>query len=258
MAKKELMLIGLYHPGSGVGDNLFCFLATKIAAERLGVPFHMVGKFKGESFINLDYGKPSLASMIPHHIEWPAGKIIIENDWPIYEGKTYYDPEFNFIEDNTIVDGCRIQDERYFEDWPLYTWLQSERLHMDPDLCVINFRGGEFAATPELFLPQSYWSVSVARMMARGFTKFEVHTDDPTLAKQYFPAFPVIHDVGLNWRSVRDARGAIIANSAFGVIPRLLAHMEIGNVTIAPRYWARPHSKEWCTPQNYYKDFIYV
>ncbi len=251
------MIIGLWHPGSGVGDQIFCYLAARITAERLGTNFAMVGTFKGDSFITLDKGVPH---SIMHHVEMPAGKIVIENGWPLYEGKTYYDPEFNFIEDNTIVDGCRIQDERYWRRSDLHNWLKIEPLDVDAYKCVINFRGGEFAAIPELFLPKDYWSNAIDIMTANGYTKFEVHTDDPVTAKKYFPDFDVIHDVGLNWRSVRFARGAIIANSAFGIIPRQLAHYQMSWAeTIAPRYWARPYSKEWThQPQNYYKDFIYV
>ncbi len=249
------MILGLQHPGSGCGDMLFCYLAARITAERLGVPYAMVGEPKWSSFIHADFPRAD----VPFHVEYPSGKIVIENDFPIYEGKTYYDPEFNFIEDNTIVDGCRIQDERYWRRSDLHNWLKIEPLDVDAYKCVINFRGGEFAAIPELFLPKNYWSNAIDIMTANGYTKFEVHTDDPVTAKKYFPDFDVIHDVGLNWRSVRFARGAIIANSAFGIIPRQLAHYQMSWAeTIAPRYWARRNLKEWSTPQNYYKDFIYV
>jgi hypothetical protein len=254
------MIIGLWHPGSGVGDQLFCYLAARITAERLGVPFTMVGESKSDTFITTDRG---LEVDVPYHVEYPAGKIVIDNDWPIYEGRTYYDPEFNFIEDNTIVDGCRVQDERYFDEYNLRYWLKCEYLEMLPNLCVINFRGGEFAAIPDLFLPQEYWDKAIQLMTEKGFTEFEVHTDDPATAQRFFPQFKVIHDVGLNWRSVRYAKGAIIANSAFGIIPRLLAQMEADRrredcFTVAPRYWARRNLKEWSTPQNYYSHFLYV
>lgn len=246
------MVIGLWHPGSGLGDQLFCYLAARITAERLGVDFTMVGEFKGDSFLTLDKG---VSLTIPHHIEYPAGKIVIENDWALYEGKTYYDPEFNFIADHTIVDGCRIQDERYFEGCPWQDWLVSDYVKITDDTCVINFRGGEFAAIPELFLPQSYWDEAIERQRDNGFNIFEVHTDDPVTAEKFFPNFKITHDVGVNWRSVRSARGAIIANSAFGIIPRLLN----GGITIAPRRWSRPYEKDWSfAPQNYYKDFIYL
>lgn len=84
--------------------------------------------------------------------------------------------------------------------------------------------------------------------------KFEVHTDDIGLAQQFFPAFNIIHDIGINWRAMRYAKHAIIANSSFYILPRLLS----GGVTIAPRYWARRNIKVWALPQNYYSQFTYI
>jgi hypothetical protein len=245
------MIFGLWHPGSGVGDQIFSYLAARVTAKRLGVPFTMYGDFKGKGFITLENFN---VNQFSHHVEMPAGKLVVDCDWPTYEGKTYYDPEFNFIGDNTIVDGCYCQDERYWAGYPIADWLQTEPLDMPDDLCVINFRGGEFSAFPDLFLPQSYWDEAIEMMKVNGFKQFQVHTDDPATANKFFPDFDIIHDVGLNWRSVRYAKGAIIANSAFGIIPRLLN----GGTTIAPRYWARRNIKQWSTPQNYYPNFIYI
>ncbi len=251
------MIIGLQHPGSGIGDQIFCYLAARLTAERLKVPFTMVGEFKGKSFLQLSNVEPL---EIPHHIEMPAGKIIVDNDFPVYEGKSWYDPGFDYIEDNTIVDGCRIQDERYFFGHYAYIrgWLKSNVTYSDK--CVINFRGGEFTRVPELFLPKSYWDTAITKMKEIGFKDFEIHTDDEVTARQFFPEYKIVHDVSVNWRSVRGARGAIIANSAFGIIPRLLKHYEDEEaVTIAPMKWSRPYDKDWSfAPQNYYRNFDYV
>lgn len=244
------MIYGLWHPGSGVGDQLFCYLAARIKAAQLEVPFTMAGEFKGKDFISFN----KEVNVIPApFVEYPAGKILISG-LNHYEGTDWYDPEFDFVGDNTIVDGCRCQDERYFEGIPLGEWIQSKPLDVPDDTCVINFRGGEFTRIPELFLPAEYWNEAIRHMEARGVTKFEVHTDDVDTARQFFPNFEITHDVGLNWRSVRYAKNAIIANSAFGIIPRLLA----GGFTIAPRYWARRNLTYWSTPQNYYKKFFYI
>lgn len=241
------MIIGLWHPGSGVGDQLFCYLAARITAERLGVPFTMVGKFKGESFIKIGEG-----ISVSYHVEMPAGKIIVENDWPIYEGKNYYDPEFNFIKDNTIIDGCRLQDERYWRGYPIEQWLKTEPIEVSEDVCVIGFRGGEYYSDRNLGLPKEYYYQAMSHFTPN--VRFHVHTDDVVLAKHFFPDLECIHDIGINWRSMRYAKHAIIANSAFYIIPRLLS----GGITFAPRYWARRNIKEWSTPQNYYSPFTYV
>lgn len=253
------MIIGLWHPGSGLGDQLFCYLAARITAQRLGVTFTMYGDFKGKDFIKLFGG--TAVKPFDHHVEVPAGKIIIEASLPVYEGKTYYDPEFNFITDNTIVDGCRLQDERYWEGYPIGEWLKTAPLIVPNDVCVIGFRGGEYATVPELFLTRDYWEEAIFRMRKKGVDKFEVHTDDPvTAGKMLSGLIPagtqIIHDIGINWRSVRHARNLIIANSAFYILPALLN--ENVETVIAPRYWARRNIKQWSTPQSYYPKFTYL
>lgn len=252
------MIIGLFHKGSGVGDQLFCYLAARVTAERLGVDFGMVGEFKGDSFLKIDKGIP-----VPfeHTVEMPAGKIVVDAPFPVYEGQFYYDPEFNFIQDNTIVDGCKVQDERYWEDYPIHEWLQTEPLKVPDDVCVIGFRGGEYYTDPRLGLPVTFYMEAIEDVLKiNPQMKFEVHTDDVELAKQFFPKFNCVHNVGINWRAMRYAKNAIIANSAFYIIPRLLCGDTVfmRPMTIAPRYWARRNIKEWSTPQNFYKSFQYV
>lgn len=259
------MIVSPFHPGSGLGDQLFCYLAGRLAAKRLGVPHGMVGDFKGKGFMNLEY------QAVPHawHVEMPAGKIVVP-DLPVYEGQKWYDPEFNFIQDDTLVDGCKCQDERYFEAYwdEINEWLKVEPLAMDSSTCLIGFRGGEYAAVPELYLSFEYWQKAVEAARAAGFSRFEVHTDDSARArgmlKDLLPAeTSYIHDIELNWRAMRSANCAIIANSAFYILPRLLKHYEDmvtdnGATTWAPRYWARRNIKEWSTPQSYYKSFTYL
>lgn len=84
--------------------------------------------------------------------------------------------------------------------------------------------------------------------------KFEVHTDDPNLAQQFFPDYPILADIGLNWRSIRYAKHLIVSNSAFAVIPALLGSGDV----LAPRYWARRNIGQWSMPSNYYKKFSYI
>lgn len=263
------MILIPQHPGSGVGDQLFCYLAGRITAERLGVPFSLVGQSKWASFIKADMGVPAkdFNPLLEHpFVESPAMKIIIkEYDWPIYEGKNWYDPEFNFIEDNTIVDGCRCQDERYWEGYPIQDWLKTEPLGVPDDLCILGFRGGEYAAIPELFLPKQYFvdAMNYMRKEVNEEMRFRVVTDDPDMARACFPHLEITHDIGMDWRQMRYARYAIVANSAFYVLPRWLAHEQADFsdedcLTVAPRYWSRYNTKEWLAPQSYYPAFKYI
>src|SRR3990167_10591635 len=250
------MIVGLLHPGSGLGNMLHRYIATRIKALELGVDFSMINPegFKGSEFMNLDMGKPN---NIEFHIEEGTGKIIPHSTLPLWNewDKHCYDPDFNFIQDNTIIDG-NFEDERYFGDYlyEISQWLETEWLNVPDDVCVIGFRGGEFYTVPELGLPKEYFAEARILMLQRNIRmKFEVHTDDPELAKQFFPNDKIIHDIGINWRSMRYAKYAIISNSSFYILPRLLN----GGLTIAPRYWNRYNTKKWDYPQNYYKSFQY-
>ena len=254
------MIYGFTHPGSGLGNQLHRYVATRVLALDKGYDFHMIGyhsHFKGKSFMSLDSGK----TPIPHpmiSLE-QGGRIMNRSEIPSWEENTpYYNPEFNFIEDNTIIDG-EFQDERYFEHRmkKINEWLEVEYLDVPNDLCVIGFRGGEFYTVPELGLPKSYFEEGIAKMKRiNPKMRFEVHTDDVELAQKFFPDYKVIHDIGINWRSMRFAKYAIIANSSFYTLPRLLLG-KYGR-TIAPRYWDRYNIKKWERPYNFYKSFQYI
>ena len=265
------MILGIFHQGSGLGNQLHRYVATRVLALDKGYDWRMIynpdgsGKeegFKGRSFMKIDLGQDN---ELPSELKKWYEKKIVENGIDIRS----YDPEFNFIKDNTIIDG-EFQDERYWEHrekevnewlkveapWGYVDVLGSISVPIVPDdLCVIGFRGGEFATYPDLFLTKEYWDEGIKKMKdINPNMKFEVHTDDEVLAKQFFPGYKVIHDIGINWRSMRFAKYAIIANSSFFIFPRWLNK----GLTIAPRYWGRHNIKVWALSQNYYKRFTYI
>lgn len=262
------MIYGFIHPGSGLGNQLHRYIATRVLAMDKGYHFSMIGQefFKGHYFMGPDFFIPE-ENMILSIGE--GGKIIEGSKFPLWEEKTkYYNPEFNFIGDNTIIDG-EFQSQQYFGHRmkEVNEWLKVDPIEIPDDVCAIGFRGGEFYVFPELGLPKSYYEEGIEMMKKiNPNMKFEVHTDDVELAKKFFPDYKVMHDIGINWRSIRYARYAIIANSSFYILPRLLRHHEFpydcegfdDALTIAPRYWARRNIGEWSMPQNYYKSFKYI
>lgn len=281
------MICGIFHQGSGLGNQLFRYVATRVVAAEKGYEWGMVvqadgsGKelgFKGSSFMQIDMGKnpmllpvvvkgmPITAENITYGVTYPSpflGKTVKKwNEKKIIENGIDvrgYDPEFNFVEDYTVIDG-EFQDPRYFEHRldEVREWLEVEPLEMPDDLCVIGFRGGEYALYPDLFLTKDYWDTAIGLMKEKNPTmRFEVHTDDLATAKQFFPDFECIHDIGLNWRSVRYAKYLIIANSSFYILPSLL-NQNLKAPVIAPRFWGRRNTKVWALPQNYYRQFFYI
>ena len=244
------MIAGIFHEGSGLGNQLFRYVATRVLALDKGYRWGMLGlgEFKGFSFINLFMGDGT-AFDLPI---WQEKKVV-ENGVDIRG----YDPEINFVKDNTIIDG-EFQDPRYFEHRldEIREWLKVEPLELPEDVCVIGFRGGEYVGLRDLFLTQDYWEDAIEMMREiNPDMKFEVHTDDPYTAKLFFPDFPIVHDIALNWRSVRYAKYLIIANSSFYIFPALLGP---AHKIIAPRYWARRNTGVWALPSNYYKRFDYI
>lgn len=249
------MIAGIFHQGSGLGNQLHRYVMTRVLAEDNGYTFGMKDQhlFKGSSFMKLNMGKE-------YNNAAPARYVFAEKEVRDERGVDIrgYDPEVNFISDSTLIDG-EFQDERYFGHRlnDIREWLKVEPLEMDDDLCVLGFRGGEFSVFPDLFLTQQYWFQAINIMLQKNpDMRFEVHTDDPMLAQELFPNFRVIHDIGLNWRSVRYAKHLIIANSSFYIFPSLLN--EEVDMVIAPRYWARRNTGVWALPQNYYKKFTYI
>ena len=254
------MIVGIFHQGSGLGNQLHRYVATRVRAADLGVDWRMLyrydgsGKedgFKGHSFMPIEFGRILLDSQFIQANTWSEKKVI-ENGIDV----SPYDSEFNFIQNNTIIDG-EFQDERYWEhrEKEVNEWLKVEPLEVPDDTCVIGFRGGEFALYPDLFLTKEYWEEAMNIMVEKhGIKRFEVHTDDEKLAKEFFGDIPVIHDIGINWKSMRYAKHAIIANSSFFILPRWLRN----GITYAPRYWGRRNTKVWSLPQNFTKRFQYI
>lgn len=249
------MISGIFHQGSGLGDQLHRYITVRTLAKDRGFEWMMVGKdrFKGASFMN---------NLSLPDTRWEGFKTWNEKDIRDKEMTDIrsYDPEINFVEDGTLIDGS-FEDDKYWKHrlHEINEWLEVEPIEVPDDVCVIGFRGGEYSVIDDLFLPESYWTEAIEKMRAiNPNMRFEVHTDDPTLAKLFFRETPVIHDIGINWRSMRYAKHAIVANSAFYIMPRLLAHQEKDSLTIAPRYWARRNKRVWARPACFYRDFLYI
>lgn len=264
------MVAGCFHEGSGLGDQLFRYITVRTLAEKKGYEWFMASdseSFKGKDFMEIKYGSYPIHPRGVSPLYFNEKSVRDENGVDIRS----YDPEINFIEDNTIIDGS-FEDDKYWRHnlHNINKWLKVDELHIPDDVCVIGFRGGEYATQPDLFLGKDYYDEAVGKMREiNPQMQFEVHTDDPELAKRYFPDFVVVENkpishskhtnMGFNWRSARYAKYAIVPNSAFFILPRILKHHEDPTaVTIAPRYWARRNTKTWARQACYYPEFSYI
>lgn len=263
------MLVGKIKPGSGAGDQIFSYICTRVAALDRGYDFGFVGieHFKCKSFMSLDWGKPV---DLKYKIIPESGDLILEDESQTFIVNTpYFNPEIRFVKDGTIIDGFGAQAEQYFEHRldEVREWLKTNKVpktledDFNDDVCVINYRGGEYKYVPELYLPKEYW-IEAMKMKVKENPNilFQCHTDDPNEARKVFgDNAAIFKDIEQNWLAVRYAKHLIISNSAFAIIPRLLAHLDNPKaVTIAPRYWAGRNVGEWRRPGNYYSKFQYI
>jgi hypothetical protein len=246
------MVSGIFHKGSGIGNQLHRYVMARVLALDKGTDFGMIfpENWKGKDFMNLDMGVP-VKGLIHTFDEKKEinefGIDVRDYDWN----------GINHIKDFTLIDG-EFQGEKYYEHHldKIREWLKVEPLEMEDDLCVIGFRGGEYVGVKDLFLPQSYWDEAMRWMREiNPNMKFEVHTDDPETAQKFFPKKIIASGAGFNWRSVRYAKYLIISNSSLYILPALLGDAE---KIIAPAYWAGHNKGYWQLKQNYYKEFSYL
>ncbi len=232
------MIKGIFHEGSGLGNQLHRYVGTKVIALERGEKHTMIapGLFKGKDFIKLDLESDYTGYWINGH----SGEIIPYDDEGVIDGE--FQHENCFIEH---LDKIR-------------EWLKVEPLDMPNDICVINFRGGEYKHVSELFLPREYWDLGIKMMREiNPNMRFEVHTDDVEEAMKFFPNFPIVRDIEINWCAIRYAKYLILSNSSFAILP---AYLNEGvNKVIAPMYWARYNIKQWLNLDNAsYSKFTYV
>lgn len=243
------MIAGIFHEGSGLGNQLARYVFTRCRASEMGVDFGMVHprNFKGFSFMGPWLGKPV------EGIEYEFQEMKHTGNGVDVRP---YDPITREILDNTVVDG-EFQDEKYFAHHlkEIDKWLEVEPLEMADNECVLAFRGGEFTLYPELYLPKEYWENAMANMRKiRPDMKFRIVTDDQLTAMEMFPDIEVSHEIGHDWRSIRHAPYLIVANSSFNILP---AHLGNAKKIIAPLHWARHNIGVWALPQNCYTRFTY-
>lgn len=233
------MIAGIFHEGSGLGNQLFRYVGTRVLALDRGEEHGMVGptSFKGQSFMDLDIKQAGVS----YGVKYPEGKAVIRD----LNGVTVVDAEFQ----NEVYFMHRIDEVR--------EWLKVEPMEMPEDVCVISHRGGEYTVFPDLYLTNEYWDKAIKFMLEiNPNMKFEVQTDDPHSASLQFPNFPIVHDIAHNWRSIRYAKYLIVGNSSFSILPSLI-NEDVKKI-VAPLYHAGHNKGDWQDPNNCYKKYIYV
>lgn len=233
------MIAGILHAGSGLGNQLFRFVGSRIIADRAFDDHGMVAPelFKGKDFMQL----PIVPAKVDYKIEPQTGKVLVTD----LKGVSVIDSEFQ----------SEIDFENHIDEIRL--WLKVEPLSLPENLCVISHRGGEYTLYPDLYLTNKYWDKAIEMMkLIRPDIEFEVQTDDVESAKKQFPNFKIVHDVGYNWRAIRYSRYLIVGNSSFSILPSLI-NENVKNI-IAPLYHAGHNKGYWQEPNNFYRKYDYI
>ena len=268
-----------------LGNHMWQYSVCRIVAEKLGYewginpsPTHDYhGGMNQMYFMDVDFGKFPEGHFNNFHEKWIHYRHVDDVNITMLDKRVYE------INDNTRLigyngaEGGLYQSEDYLIDRKndILKWfkikeefkvdydkkLQSMNISIDENLCVINFRGGEYRSIPNVILNPKYWSDAINLMKGKNpKMKFLVISDDPGTAKRYMPFdIPILHvDIGFDFYVVNQAKNLIISNSTFGWWAAWLNTNS--DFIIAPKYWARHNVSDgyWATGDSYSRPFMYL
>ncbi|MFZ4499966.1 MAG: glycosyl transferase [Minisyncoccia bacterium] len=241
--------------GQGLGNQLWCYVTVRCIALARGYEFGIGApeKFKAKEFMNLDFGNTVVGGSGPEGgppTLLPTDIMHYYREQELRHPHTgadirLYDPNLFSIEDHTKIDGV-MQGEAYIGPYKesIREWLSihpsDKYLHFSSDdICIINFRGGEYARNADLLLPRKYWEDAVTHMRDENpGMRFVVITDDEKTAQYFFPDFEVHHfGIAEDYTIIHRAKYLIVSNSSFAWFAAWLSTDLIR--CIAPKYWAR-------------------
>lgn len=272
-----------------LGNHMWQYAVCRAVAEDKGyewginpTPSHDYHKGMNQMyFMDVNFGKPVSGIINQYH-----------EPWKIYNGNndsvniTMFNKSLYDIDDNTIMLGDKgaaggiYQSEDYIlhKRAEILKWfkikdeykkqydskLTEAGFTLDENLCVINFRGGEYKLPRlmrDVMARKKYWADAINHMKERNPNmKFLLISDDPIFAKTYMPFdIPAMHiDIGFDFYVVNQAKWLILSNSSFGWWCGWLN--TTANLMIAPKYWARHNISDgyWGTGDMYTTTFTYL
>jgi hypothetical protein len=268
-----------------LGNHMWQYSACRSVAEKLGFRWGINSKPSHDYhsgmnqmyFMDVDFGDD--VSNINHDFyeNWTTIK---HNGIEI--NITFLDPNVFNIKDNTRLLGKNgafgglFQTDRYFESREkIISWfkiknefeiqyqekLKNLGISLDENLCVINFRGGEYRGIPHVVCRKEYWKDSIDYMKSLNpKMDFLIISDDPDFANQYMPfEIKSIHvDIGFDFYVVNKSKWTIISNSSFGWWASYLN--TCSNKIIAPKYFSCHNFSDgfWCLGESFTKNFYFM
>lgn len=269
------MIVTEIYNGQGLGNQLACYVTTRVVAKDLGYDFGIMNphKFKCLDFMDLDFGLPVTGGSgpeggpphtLPDGIEYYFKERY--NILPNGSNVTIDDPRLLQIPDNTKIDGIfQSENQIYHRKDEIREWLKVKpemdcHEYSDPNICIINYRGGEYASVPQFHLNGKYWQDAVSRMRTINPNfRFIVITDDIGRASQQFPDFEVMHfNIAKDFTIIKNAHYLILSNSSFPYFATLLSDKV--KYILAPKYWGRYNISDgyWACGYNIFRNHNYI
>ena len=260
--------------GQGIGNQLFCYVTARSIAHTRGLDFGVKDtgwsgdkryNQSGFYWFDLDWGQEVPDGLDVYYEKEVRKKLnTCHHDMTVGCDVRGYDQGLMDVPDNTIFGN--MQDEKYFDHNKelVKEWLKVKEEYdtyeyMDDDVCVLNYRGGEYVGFHELYLTREYWLNAMENMTKiNPNMKFVTITDDVKASQAMLPEIPAYHfTVDKDYAIIKNSKHVILSNSSFPFFA-VYTSDTIENI-IAPKYWARHNVSDgyWAMSQNIYSGWTY-
>ena len=261
--------------GQGIGNQLFCYVTTRSIAHTRGLDFGVKDtgwsgdkryNQSGFYWFDLDWGQEVPDDLNVYYEKEVRKKInTCHHDMTVGCDVRGYDQGLMDVPDNTMILG-NMQDEKYFhhnkelvKEWLKVKEEYDTYEYMDDDVCVLNYRGGEYVGFGELYLTREYWLNAMENMTKiNPNMKFVTINDDVKASQAMLPEIPAYHfTVDKDYAIIKNSKHVILSNSSFPFFA-VYTSDTIENI-IAPKYWARHNVSDgyWAMSQNIYSGWTY-
>lgn len=230
-----------------LGNQLWQYAVCRTVAEKLGYDFHIPRTWAGRDIFNCDLGVETnlTTDVYPTQNAWNLQQIYDQNIFKIKDFTRlqgwFQSEEFILANRQNILKWFTINDP--------FTSLE-KILSLDENMCVINFRGGDYQQFPDLYLNKYFYNNACYYMQQKNKNmQFVVITDDEVTAKKIFgQMFKCYHLGPVNdFFVLTKAKNLIVSNSTFSWWGAWLN--QNNPYIIAPKFWMRHNSSNgWWLP----------
>lgn len=263
--------------GQGLGNQLFCYVATRCIAMRNGCDYSILGSGTlannihsqcGLYFMDLEFGVPSKKEDFKNIYRERDDRLYLANSRHDIEHGAYVtgtDTTLLNMKETALVYG-NMQSEDYYLPYKeeICRWLKVKpeydcHEYSSDDICVIHLRCTDYMDSPELFLEKKYWLNGMKNMRKiNPKMRFMIVTNDVKEAEKLIPGVKVYNfDLAKDYSIIKNAKYLLLANSSFTYFPAFTSTTV--KKIIAPKYWARHNVSDgyWASEQNIYEGWTY-